>query len=50
MNSFNKTIFYLITYILSSFSTNHIPSCLDSRVDMISNLDLVSIIFALSLQ
>jgi hypothetical protein len=41
--------FYLITYILSSFSTNHIHSCLGFRVDMVSNLDLVFMIFALSL-
>ena len=44
MNSFYRTIFYSITYILSPFSVNHILSCLDSRVDMVSNLDLVSMI------
>jgi hypothetical protein len=37
MGSFYKIIFYSIAYILSSFSTNHITSCLGSRVDMISN-------------
>jgi hypothetical protein len=36
-------------YILSPLSTNHITSCLGSRVDMVSNLDPVSMIFALSL-
>jgi hypothetical protein len=49
MDSFNETIFYPITYILSPFSINHISSCLGSRVDMVSNLDLVYMIFALSL-
>jgi len=39
MNSFYRIIFYPITFILSPFSTNHIPSCLSSRVDMVSNLD-----------
>jgi hypothetical protein len=48
INSFYETIFYSITYILSPFSTNHIPSCLGSRVDIISNLNLVFMIFALS--
>ena len=47
MDSFYGTIFYPIAYILSSFSTNHIPLCLGSRVDMVSKLDPVSIIFAL---
>jgi hypothetical protein len=37
-------------YILSPLSINHIISCLGSRVDMVSNLDPVSMIFALSLQ
>jgi hypothetical protein len=49
MNSFYGTFFYPITYILSQFFINHIPSCLGSRIDMISNLDPVSMIFALSL-
>ena len=49
MDSLYITFFYLITYILSLLSINHISSCLDSRVDMVSNLDLVSIIFTLSL-
>ena len=50
MDSFYTTTFYPITYTLSSFSTNHILSCLGSRVDMVSNLDPVSMIFVLSLQ
>jgi hypothetical protein len=45
IDSFYITIFYPITYILSPFSINHIPLCFGSRVDMISNLDPVSIIF-----
>jgi hypothetical protein len=45
MNSFYGTIVYPITYILSLFSINHIPSCLGFRVDMVSNLDLASMIF-----
>ena len=49
MDSFYRTIFYPIIYILSPFSINHIPSCLGSREDMVSNLDPVSMIFALSL-
>jgi hypothetical protein len=49
IDNFYGIFFYPITYILSTFSTNHIPSCLGSRVDMISNLDLVSMTFALSL-
>ena len=47
MDSFYRIIFYPITYVLSPFSTNHIPKCLGS-VDMVSNLDPVSMIFALS--
>ena len=43
-----RIIFYPITCILSSFCTNLNPSCLGSRVDMVSNLDPVSMIFALS--
>jgi hypothetical protein len=50
MDSFYVIIFYLITYILSPFSTNRITSCLGSHVDMVSNLDPVAMIFALSLQ
>jgi hypothetical protein len=46
MDNFYETIFYLITYILSSFSINHIPS----RLGMVSNLDPVFMIFILSLQ
>ena len=49
MDSFYGTIFYPIAYILSLFCTNHIHSCLGSRVDMVFNLDPISMIFALSL-
>ena len=45
IDSFYRITFYPITYILSPFSTYHIPSYLGSRVDMISNLDPVSMIF-----
>jgi len=48
--SFYRIFFYPIIFILSPFSTNHITSCLGSRVDMVSNLNSVSMIFALSLQ
>jgi hypothetical protein len=47
MDSFYITIFYSITYIVSLFATNHIPSCLGSRVDMVCNMDPLSMIFAL---
>ena len=47
MDSFYRTNFYPIAYILSPFSTDHNP--FGSRVDMVSNLDPVSMIFALSL-
>ena len=50
VDSFSRTIFYPITYILSSFFTNHVPSCLETGVDMDFNLDPVSMIFALPLQ
>jgi hypothetical protein len=50
IDSFYRIIFYSITYILSPFSTNHIPSYLGSCVDMVSNLDPISMIFTLSLQ
>jgi hypothetical protein len=49
MDSLYTIIFYPITFILSLFSTNHITSCLGSRIDMVSILDRVSMIFALSL-
>jgi hypothetical protein len=49
MDSFYKIIFYPITNILSPFSIHHISLCLGFRVDMVSNLDSVSMIFALSL-
>jgi hypothetical protein len=48
MDSFYKTIFYPIMYILSPFSTNPISLCFGSHVDMVSNLDPVSMIFLLS--
>ena len=50
MDSFYRIFFYLITFILSLFSTNHITSYLGFHVDIVSNLDPVSMIFALSLQ
>jgi hypothetical protein len=43
MDSFYGTFFIQ----LHIFSTNYIPSCLDSRVDVVYNLDPVSIIFVL---
>jgi len=48
--SFYRILFYPITFIISPFSTNHITSCLGFCVDMVSHLDPVSMIFALSLQ
>ena len=48
MHNFYIIFFYPIIYVLYPFSANHIPSCLGSRIDMVSNLDPVSIIFALS--
>jgi hypothetical protein len=50
MDSFYGTIFYPIVYILSPVSINHIPSYLGSRVDMVSNLNPISMVFVLSLQ
>jgi len=50
MDSFYRIFFYPITFIHSPFIANHITSCLGFCVDMISNLDPVSMIFALSLQ
>jgi hypothetical protein len=50
MDSFYIIILYPITFILSPLSTNHITSCLGSRVDIVSNLEPVSMIFTLSLQ
>ena len=50
IDSFYTIICYPITFILSPFSTDHITSCLRSRVDMVSKLDPVSMIFTLSLQ
>jgi hypothetical protein len=50
IDSFYRIIFYLITFILSPFLANHITSYLGFRVDMVSNLDPVSMIFALYLQ
>jgi len=49
IDSFYRIFFYPITFILSPFLVNHITSCLGFCVDMISNLDPVSTIFALSL-
>jgi len=48
MDSFYTIVFYPITFILSPFSTNHNTLCLGSCVDIVSNLDPVSMIFALS--
>jgi len=48
MDSFYTMFFYPILFILFPFSANNITSCLEFRVDMVSNLDLVFIIFALS--
>ena len=50
MDSFYIIVFNPITYILAPFFINRIPSCLGSRIDMVSNLDPVSMIFTLSLQ
>ena len=50
MDSFYRIFFYPITFILSPFLINHIILCLGFCVDMVSNLDPVSMIFALSLQ
>jgi len=50
MDNIYTIICYPITFILSPFSTNHITLCLGSHVGMISKLDPVSMIFALSLQ
>ena len=50
LDSFYRKTFYPIIFILFPFSINHITSCLQSRVDMVFNLDLVSMTFALSLQ
>ena len=50
IDSFYTIFFYPIIFILSLFLTNHITSCLEFCVDMVSNLDLVSMIFAISLQ
>ena len=49
MDSFYRIFFYPIIFILSLFLANHITLCLGFCVDMVSNLDPVSIIFALSL-
>ena len=50
IDSFYKIFFYPIIFILSPFSANNINSCLGFRIDMVSNLDPVYMIFALSLQ
>ena len=49
IDSFYRIFFYPITFIVSPFLTNHITSCLGFCVDMVSNLDPGSMIFALSL-
>jgi len=47
MDSFYIIFLYPITFILSPFLANHTISCLGFCVDMVSNLDLVSMIFTL---
>ena len=47
MDSFYRIFLYPITFILSPFLANHITSCLGFCVDMVSNLDSVSMIFTL---
>jgi len=47
MDSSYRIFLYPITFILSSFLANYITSCLGFCVDMVSNLDSVSIIFTL---
>ena len=49
MDSFYTIICYPIIFILSPFSTNHITSYLGSRVDMVSKLDPIFMIFTLTL-
>ena len=49
INSFYTIIFYPVTFILFPFSTNHTTLCLRFRVDMVSNLDPVFMIFTLFL-
>ena len=49
MDSLYIIIYYPITFIISPFLINYITSCLGSSVDMVSKLDPVSMIFALSL-
>jgi hypothetical protein len=39
MDSFYIILFYPIIFILFPFLINHITLCLESRVDMVSNLD-----------
>jgi hypothetical protein len=46
MDSFYGIFFFIQSHTLFA---NHIPPCLGFRVDMVSNLDPVYIIFALSL-
>ena len=48
MDSFYTIFLYPITFILSPFLANHITLCLEFCVDMVSNLDPVSMIFTLS--
>ena len=49
MDSFYRIFLYPITFILSPLLANHITLCLGFCVDMVSNLDPVSMIFTLSL-
>jgi len=50
IDNFYRIIFYPIIFIFFPLSTNYIILCLGSSVDMISNLDPVSIIFVFSLK
>ena len=51
MDSFYTIFLYPITFILSLlFLANHITLCLGFCINMVSNLDPVSMIFTLSLQ
>jgi len=49
MDSLYRIILHPITFILSPFSTKYIILGFRSRVDMVSNLNLIFMIFALSL-
>ena len=45
-----RIFLYTITFILSPFLANHINLCLEFCIDIVSNIDPVSMIFAISLQ